>query len=138
MARVTGTPLHFFSINTSDAISGKALQALESRFTKKVTRATINFGVVWGKAMSLALAIERQSGGNITPQWESPETRDDAELLGTLEQKKTTLAIPVDTLREEYGYTKEDIKKFGPAPEPVAPTAPTTPIEGVPLAKGAY
>lgn len=116
MARVTGTPLHFFSINTSDAISGKALKALESRFTKKVSRLCLNFGAVWAKAMSLALQIEGESvTGSLTTQWMAAETRDEEEYLGTLEQKRDILEVPVDALREEYGYTKEDIKKFNAA-----------------------
>lgn len=117
MARVTGTPLHFFSINTSDAISGKALKALESRFTKKVKRATINFGRVWASVMGLALQIEGNAAGTLTVQWESPETRDEAEFLETLGQKQDILEVPVDTLREEYGYTPEDIEKFNKAAE---------------------
>jgi hypothetical protein len=121
MARVTGTPLHFFSINTHDAISGKALKALESRFTKKIRRATVKFGVTWASAMSLALAIENEPGGQLSTQWEPPETRDDTDILDNLGQKQDILEVPIDTLREEYGYSKEDISKFNKQP----PTIPT-------------
>lgn len=118
MARISGTPLHFFSINTSDAISGKALKALESRFTKRVTRLTLNFGAVWSRAMKLALQIEKTTvTGALTAQWDSPETRDEQEFLDTLLQKQD-LGIPQETLWEEYGYSKEDIAKFDTEPEP--------------------
>jgi hypothetical protein len=113
MARVTGTPLHFFSINTSDAISGEALKTLESRFIKKVRRLTINFGVVWANAMKFALTIEGRplSEDNLTTQWDAPEQKSDKEILENLLLKQE-LGVPDDVLFEEYGYTKEDIKKF--------------------------
>jgi hypothetical protein len=131
MARVTGTPLHFFSINTSDAISGKALKALESRFTKKVQRLCLNFGTVWANVMKFALQIEGGVAGddNLTTQWRSPETRDEIELLDSLEAKRNTLEVPVDTLREEYGYTEEDITKFNAENAADPPDNPaTTPV----------
>jgi hypothetical protein len=112
MARVSGTPLHFFSINTTDAISGKALKALEARFTKKCTRLSINFGVVWAKAMMLALAIEGSTApGNLTAQWSAVEIRDEAEFIDN-QIKKQELGVPDDVLLEEYGYTEEDIARF--------------------------
>lgn len=116
MARVSGTPLHFFSINTSDAISGEALKTLESRFTKKVWRHCLNFGSTWAESMRLALQIDGKGiPGNLTVQWQSPEQRSDKEFLETLGLKRDTLDIPVDTLREEYGYTEEDIQGFNKA-----------------------
>lgn len=116
MARVSGTPLHFFSINTSDAISGEALKTLESRFTKKVWRHCLNFGSTWAESMRLALQIDgKEIPGNLTVQWQSPEQRSDKEFLETLGLKRDTLDIPVDTLREEYGYTEEDIQGFNKA-----------------------
>lgn len=124
MARVTGTPLHFFSINTSDAISGEALKTLESRFTKKVKRLCLNFGAVWSRAMKLALQIEGGSVSeqNLTAQWESPEYRSDKEFLETLLLKQD-LGVPAEVLMEEYGYTKEDIAKFDIEPEQDAAVA---------------
>jgi hypothetical protein len=112
MARVTGTPLHFFSINTSDAISGEALKTLESRFTKRVHRLTLNFGTVWAKVMQFALQIEgNASAQNLTVQWQSPEQRSEKELCDTLVVKQT-LGVPDEVLWEELGYTEEDITKF--------------------------
>lgn len=118
MARVSGTPLHFFSINTSDAISGEALKTLESRFTKKVTRLTINFGAVWCKAMSLALKIENTSAPeNLTAQWAPVEQRSEKEFIET-QILKQDLGVPNEVLLEEIGYTKEDIAKFDIEDEP--------------------
>lgn len=124
MARVSGTPLHFFSINTSDAISGEALKTLESRFTKKAKRLCLNFGGVWSKAMKLALAIEGESSSdNLTVQWDSPEQRSEKEFYETL-GLKAELGIPEEVLWEEAGYTAEDIARFKAAelnePEPMA------------------
>lgn len=113
MARVSGTPLHYFSINTSDAMSGEALKTLESRFTKRITRNNLAFGPVWSDAMKLALKIENQSvPENLTVQWASPEQRSEKEFLETLGLKRDILDIPVDTLREEAGASAEQIKKW--------------------------
>jgi hypothetical protein len=112
MARVSGTPLHFFSINTSDAISGEALKTLESRFTKRIKRLCLNFGSVWADVMTLALQIEgEQAGGELSVQWESPEQRSEKELLESLLKKKE-LGVPLPALQEELGYSIEDIAKF--------------------------
>ncbi len=114
MARISGTPTHFFLINTSDAMSGEALKTLESRFTKKVYRLGINFGVVWANVMKLALRMQGSTiaDDNLTTQWESPEQRSEKERLECLGLKRDILEVPVDTLREEYGYTLEDIADF--------------------------
>jgi hypothetical protein len=131
MARVSGTPLHFFSINTSDAISGEALKTLESRFTKRVRRNCLNFGPVWSEVIRFAFLIEGSAyAGTLTAQWQSPEQRSEKEFLETLGLKRDTLDVPVDTLREEYGYTEEDIQKFN-ADDQIVMDEPGS-IDGVP------
>lgn len=112
-ARVTGTPLHFFSFNVSSDISGEALKTLESRFTKRVKRLCLGFGTEWAKAMSFALAINGSPVSDpLTVQWAAVEQQSERESLEVLGLKRDVLDIPVDTLREEFGYTPEDIKKF--------------------------
>jgi hypothetical protein len=112
VARVTGTPLHFFSFTTSDAISGEALKTLESRFTKRVKRTCLSFGPVWGAAMQHALRIEGQMvDAAITPQWAPPEHRSEKEIIETA-LLKVDLGIPEEVLWEELGYTEEDIARF--------------------------
>jgi hypothetical protein len=113
IARVTGTPLHFFSFTTSDAISGEALKTLESRFVKRVTRTSLAFGPIWGEAMKLALAIEGAATGDakITPQWAPAEQRSEKEMLECALLKQD-LGVPDRTLWEEIGYTEEDIAEF--------------------------
>jgi hypothetical protein len=112
VARNSGTPLHFFSFTTSDAMSGEALKTLESRFTKRVKRACLSFGPVWAEAMTLALTIENErTSVQITPQWESAEQRSESELLDS-QLKKQALGVPNEVLLEELGYTPEDIARF--------------------------
>jgi hypothetical protein len=124
MARVSGTPLHFFSINTSDAISGEALKTLESRFNKKALRLQINFGAVWANAMKLALRIERASApDNLTTQWTEPEQRSEKEMLEAALLKQE-LGVPANVLLEEIGYTAEDIAKFDAMTEADEPEDP--------------
>lgn len=131
VARISGTPLHYFMLGTSDAMSGEALKTLESRFTKKVYRLGINFGTVWADAMRLALKIKGIEADNLTVQWESPEQRSDRERLECLGLKADILDVPVDVLREEYGYTPEDIQRFGEENELITDVEP---IDAEPVA----
>lgn len=113
IARVSGTPSHYFGLNLSDAMSGEALKTLESRFTKRVTRNSLAFGPIWAEIMKLALRIENKAvPENLTTQWQSPEQRSEKEFLETLGLKRDVLEIPVNTLREEAGYTDEQIAEF--------------------------
>ena len=94
-------------------MSGEALKTLESRFTKRITRNNLAFGPVWAAAMKLALQIEGQAvPENLTTQWASPEQRSEKEFLETLGLKADVLQIPVNTLREEAGYSDEQIAEF--------------------------
>jgi hypothetical protein len=69
--------------------------------------------------MKLALTIEGTSiDSSLTVQWESPEQRSESEMLNNLGLKKEILEIPVDILREECGYSVEDIAKFNANPNP--------------------
>jgi hypothetical protein len=135
MARVTGTPTHFFNLNASDnRISGEALKTLESRFTKKVRRLTLNFGTVWADAMELALTIEGTAADNITTQWQSPEQRSEQELWTTL-GLKADLGVPEEICWEEAGYTEEDIARFRElqAANPEPPPGPVVDMNGNPV-----
>jgi hypothetical protein len=117
MARATGTPLHFFGLTGNDVPSGEALKTLESRFTKRVKRLTLNFGTVWANVMRFALQIEgTTSAENLTTQWQTPEQRSEKEQLDAAVIKQT-LGIPQETLWEELGYTEEDIAIFKKAQE---------------------
>ena len=125
MARVTGTPLHYFSFSISDAISGEALKTLESRFTKRIKRTCLAHGAIWSKAMKLALQIEGLTvDTDLTAQWATPEQRSESEFLDTLGKKKDILMVPTDVLREEYGYTAEDITKFNANTEDLSEPSP--------------
>jgi hypothetical protein len=117
MARSTGTPLHFFGLTSNDVPSGEALKTLESRFTKRIKRLTLNFGTVWANVMKFALQIEgKQTAENLTTQWQTPEQRSEKEMLEAAEAKQR-LGIPQETLWEELGYTEEDIAEFTRAKE---------------------
>jgi hypothetical protein len=112
MARVTGTPLHFFSFTSSNVLSGEALKTLESRFTKRVKRTCLGFGAVWSNVMKFALQIEgEQIPGSLTAQWNAPEQRSEKELVETLILKRA-IGVPNNVLQEELGYTEEDISNF--------------------------
>lgn len=117
IARATATPLHFFGLTSNDVPSGEALKTLESRFTKRIRKLSLNFGTVWAQVMKFALQIEGKGGdGEISVQWQTPEQRSEKEFYETLLLKQD-LGIPAEVLFEEAGYTKEDIAKFDTEPE---------------------
>lgn len=119
MARISGVPLHFFSIQTGNAVSGEALKTLESRFTKRIKRLCLSFGEVWANVANFALRVETGFVGassadanRLAVQWDAIEQRSEKEFLESLLLKKE-LGVAVETLFEELGYTAEDIAKFG-------------------------
>lgn len=117
MARISGVPVHFFSLSLPDKTSGESLKTLEARFTKKIARMCLNFGETWARAMRFAEKVEGDARESLAVQWASPEQRGESEFLDTLGKKKDILEVPVDTLREEAGYSSEDIAKFNKSNE---------------------
>lgn len=134
MARVSGTPLHFFSINTGNAVSGEALKTLESRFTKRVKRLCLNFGSVWARAMGFALQIEnsatRDAAKQLATQWDAVEQRSENEQLDA-GLKKKELGVPLDVVLEELGYTSEDLQRFATLNKEAAIVAPIADVIAV-------
>jgi hypothetical protein len=130
IARVTGTPLHFFGLTGHDVPSGEALKTLEARFTKRIKRLSLNFGTVWSNAMKLALMMENNAADQqIAAQWESPEQRSEKEIV-EVALLKEELGVPAEVLFEEIGYTKEDIAKFDAmTPDPAVINAQRMPNE---------
>lgn len=113
IARISGTPFHLLGIKQSDAISGMALRTLESRFIKRVMRLQVTFGDSWARAMKFALRLTGQTTDkHLTVKWESPQTFDEIEKLDILARKAAILGVPLEVLREEYGYSEGDIERF--------------------------
>ena len=111
MARVTGTPLHYFLLNTGNVPSGEALRNLEVRFTAKAADRQLSFGNVWEDAMNLCLQIKGDQRAKLSTVWKDPAQKSEKETLETLLLKQS-LGVPAQQLMLEAGYGEQDVKKF--------------------------
>lgn len=112
MARVTGTPLHYFLLQTGSIPSGEALKTLEKRFSAKVTDRQNSFGNIWENIASLCLQIENSSSeAMLSTIWQDAAQSSEKEMWEILLLKQQT-GIPDEQIWAEAGYGEEDIKRF--------------------------
>lgn len=121
IARVSGTPLHYFALQGGEWPSGEALRSSESRLVKKVKRLQGGFGNVWEDVMSFALRIGRAPVGDamLSAQWTPAESFSEGEKLDNL-IKKSALKVPHVKLWAEAGYTELEIAEMEAAAEDAA------------------
>lgn len=116
IARVSGTPLHYFFLQTGSLPSGEALKTLEKRFLKKTIDRQTSFGEAWEAAMGFALRIEGESekekGENsdlrLFTQWSDPSPASQREVLENL-LMKSQIGVDDFQLLVEAGYGLKDI-----------------------------
>lgn len=111
IARVSGTPLHYFFLQSGSLPSGEALKTLEKRFLKKTLDRQTSFGESWEAAMSLALKIENQSvvsDVRLFTNWADPSPASQKEVLESL-VIKASLGVDEETILMECGYGIKDI-----------------------------
>lgn len=114
IARVSGTPLHYFFLQTS-VPSGEALKTIEKRFIKKVKDRQGSFGQVWDDVIALALKMSEQnafgesSDVRLFTQWEDPAPSSDGERLDNI-IKKQEIGIDEEQGLVEAGYGLKDIE----------------------------
>ena len=103
VARVTGTPLHYFSM-MKDPPSGVALRALESRFIKRARDRQASYGDVWEDVMAFALTILGRPGARLKSEWGPVELQDEKAHAETLLLKQQ-VGVSRRQLLREAGYT---------------------------------
>ncbi|MET0646390.1 MAG: phage portal protein [Pyrinomonadaceae bacterium] len=114
IARVSGTPLHYFFLQTS-VPSGEALKTIEKRFVKKVKDRQGSFGQVWEDVIALALKMSGEnsfgesSDVRLFAQWEDPAPASDGERLDNI-IKKQDIGIDEEQALIEAGYGLKDIE----------------------------
>lgn len=111
IARVSGTPLHYFFMTNRDFPSGEALKSAEVRFTKKVRDRINTAEDVWENIMTLALKMEGTSVPDdldLDPTWAIETSRSDSEIMDVLLKKKA-LGVSITQLLREAGYDEDDI-----------------------------
>lgn len=118
VARISGTPLHFFLMQTGNVPSGEALKTLESRFQAKVKNAQLVFGQTLANMMKFALKVEGTPVEELelVTQWANSQPHSEKEHLETLLLKQQ-LGAPAEMLLSEAGYAAEDIAGMKYKPE---------------------
>lgn len=111
MARVTGTPLHYFQLQSGNAPSGVALDKLDERNVKKVEDRQDSFGATWVAAQRLGLAMTGVTDADISPRWSSAESRDESADLDNA-QKKKDLGVPATVYLPELGYSPDEVAQW--------------------------
>lgn len=115
IARVSGTPLHYFFLQTGQVPSGEALKNIEKRFLKKVQDRQTSFGQVWEDALSLALKMDDATGASkdvrLFVEWEDPAPASERERLDALLAKKE-LGVSTTQLLVEAKYGLKDIERM--------------------------
>jgi hypothetical protein len=118
IARLSGTPFHLLGLKQSDAIAGVALRTIESRFIRRIERLQSAFSESWANVMQFALMLAGKSvpeGRRLSIKWKDARVIDETERLDILARKAVVLGVPLDVLREEYGYSEGDIERFNEA-----------------------
>lgn len=114
IARVSGTPLHYFFLQTS-VPSGEALKTIEKRFIKKVGDRQGAFGQVWEDVIALALKMSgdnpfgESSDVRLFTQWEDASPSSESEKLDNI-IKKQDIGIDEEQALIEAGYGLKDIQ----------------------------
>lgn len=111
IARVSRTPLHYFSLE-GDFPSGEAQKTAEGPLLAKVKDRQEAWGAVWADAMRFALQVAGR--GDFEPQskWIDTTPRSETEQIQNAATKVTQLQIPHEQVWREMGYSEEQIKLF--------------------------
>jgi hypothetical protein len=134
IALVSGTPLHYFNLQTGDFPSGEALKTAEAPFVAKLRDRQVSWGNVWEDAVAFALAIAdvaKQGSVRLICDWEDAAPHSDKEQADTLTAHDKLKNNPV--LMEKLGYTEDEVDRMQEAARanmPMIPTVAGPPSDG--------
>ncbi len=111
VCRVSGTPLHYVSLQTGNPPSGEALEALEARLIKKAQDRHVAFGDTWEDVMQFACLVAGSANADLCAQWKDAAPRSEKEHSEALVNKQT-LGVPQKQLWREMDYSDDQIEQF--------------------------
>lgn len=113
VARVSGTPLHYFFITQGDFPSGEAQKAAEARFSTRIEDSQTSYGNTWEDVMRFAMQIDGTWEENLelTALWTDATPRSDSELADTAVKKKA-VGFSRSYLLSEFGLSDEEIDRM--------------------------
>lgn len=116
IARVSGTPLHYFQIKgalTAGMVpSGVALDRLEGRLNRKAEDRQNTGGETWVELVNLLRELTDAAPiDDLTARWSEASNRDETAELDVA-QKKVDLGVPLEVVLVEMGYTEDRAKEW--------------------------
>lgn len=114
IARVSGTPLHYFFITQGDFPSGEAQKAAEARFSTRIEDSQIGFGNVWESVMEFALELDGEEYDEtleFSSIWSNATPRSEAELADTAIKKKA-IGFSRSYLLKEFGLSDTEVDEM--------------------------
>ena len=114
VARVSGTPLHYFFITEGDFPSGEAMKSAEARFVKKISDRQKSFGNVWQDVLLFAMEIDGPQPAQdlkLETLWKDASPRSDSEIADTAVKKKA-VGVSRSQILKELGYDDDTIMRM--------------------------
>ena len=114
IARVSGTPLHYFFITQGDFPSGEAQKAAEARFSTRIEDSQVGFGNVWESVMEFALELSGEQYDEeleFSSIWSNATPRSEAELADTAIKKKS-IGFSRSYLLKEFGLSDKEVDEM--------------------------
>lgn len=114
LATISRVPFHYFLLNGGQVPSGEAITSAEAGLVAKVRDRQMHFGDGWERVMRLAFRVlddPRADAATAETIWRDPEYRTEGQHVDAL-LKLRTLAVPVQQLWQDAGYSTAQIARF--------------------------
>lgn len=117
IARISGTPPHYFGMDSGGWPSGESLKTASERLIRKVLDRQTSFGNTWADVMRFCLQVEGKADVELETLWDDPTPRlSETEALAAAITKQG-LGVPGDVILQELGYSPEQAKEWAAALE---------------------
>ena len=113
VAKISGTPLHYFFITTGDFPSGNAMRAAEGKFVNKISDRQEDYGEQWSDVLKFAskVAGDDVDEEEVDTNWLDAAQPSDAEIADTAVKKKA-VGVSRTAILRELGYDEEEIMQM--------------------------
>lgn len=110
IAKISGTPLHYFFITTGDFPSGNAMRAAEGKFVNKIADRQGVFGDSWSDVMRFASKITGADLDDVevAVNWQDAAQPSQAE-VADVAVKKQAVGVSRTQILREMGYDEDEI-----------------------------
>ena len=117
IARISGTPPHYFGMDTGGWPSGESLKTASERLIRKVIDRQISFGNTWSDVMRFCLQIEGKADIELSTLWNDPTPRASESEAIAAAIAKQGLGVPTGVVLQELGYSPEQATEWAAALE---------------------